>query len=606
MERRSLEPQLRALPARPGVYLFKDEGDNVIYVGKAASLYHRVSSYFGSSPDASPKLRKLIGQIADFEFFITDSEQEAILLECNLIKKYRPRYNVRLKDDKSYPYLKVSLGDDWPRVYVTRRLEKDGARYFGPFASARSVRRTLALLKTLFPFRSCKKPISVGESRPCLEYDIHRCLGPCIGAVSREEYRQAMDQVVLFLEGKQEVIVQELHAEMAAAADRLQFEKAALIRDQINAVEKVTERQKIASADGEMDVIAFSESRGQAYVLAYLIRNGRLLGRENFTLTGTEGEGPSQIVTSFVKQFYNSALFIPEMILLQHPLEEMALVKRWLKSRKGARVDLRVPQRGLKKRLVDIVAENARQGLEQSRIKLLAEPEVLARAMEELKEELSLAHHPRRVECYDIADIQGTSAVGSMVVFEAGQPKRSHYRHFSIKAVQGANDYAMIQEVLRRRFKRGASESAEGTWAMVPDLVLIDGGKGQANAALEVLQEAGLTSVPCASIAKETEAVFLPHVSEPIMLPRNSPALYLLQRLRDEAHRFAQSYYHRVRHRAAFKSPLDSIPGVGPKRKRSLLRRFGAASRIKKASVEELASVEGMSTRMALRLKEWL
>ncbi|TET87788.1 MAG: excinuclease ABC subunit UvrC, partial [Dehalococcoidia bacterium] len=342
MEQKRLETQLKALPSKPGVYLLKDEGDNVLYIGKAASLYHRVGSYFGSPSNLSTKLQRMVARATDFDFFVTDSEQEAILLECNLIKKYRPRYNVRLKDDKSYPYLKINLAEDWPRVYFTRRIEKDGARYFGPFASAGSVRKTLALLRRLFPFRSCKRPVTGNESRPCLEYHIHRCLGPCIAAISKEEYRQVISQVILFLEGKQEVIVQELRSRMAEAAENLEFEKAALIRDQVHAVERVIERQKIASAEGEMDVISFAQAREQAYVLVFFIRNGKLLGREHFILAGTQDEEPSQIMTSFVQQFYNSAPYIPRQILLQHSLEGMSLIAAWLKSKKGAKVELRV------------------------------------------------------------------------------------------------------------------------------------------------------------------------------------------------------------------------------------------------------------------------
>lgn len=606
MEQKRLEQQLKALPAKPGVYLLKDEGDNVLYIGKASSLYHRVGSYFGSPYSLSPKLQRMVARATDFDFFVTDSEQEAILLECNLIKKYRPRYNVRLKDDKSYPYLKMNLTDDWPRVYFTRRIEKDGAKYFGPFASAGSVRRTLALLKRLFPFRSCKKPITGSHLRPCLEYHIHRCLGPCIAAVSREEYRQVISQVILFLEGKQEVIVRELRSRMAEAAENLEFEKAALIRDQVHAVERVIERQKIASAEGEMDVIAFAQAREQAYVLVFLIRNGKLLGRENFILAGTQDEEPSQIMTSFVQQFYNSAPYIPKQILLQHPLEGMPLIAEWLGSKRGAKVELRVPHRGVKKRLVDMVAENARQGLEQLKIKLLAEPDALAAALEELQKELPLSCPPQRVECYDISDIQGTSAVGSMVVFERGQPKKSHYRRFRIKSVAGANDYAMIQEVLRRRFKKGISEPRESAWAITPDLILIDGGRGHLSAALEVMKEAGVDFIPCASIAKENEAIFLPQVDEPIMLPRHSAALYFLQRVRDEAHRFALGYYHKVRQRESFASPLDTIPGVGAKRKRALLKRFGSLRGVKQATLEELASVKGMTRSVAGRVKEYL
>jgi len=606
MERKDLEEQLKALPARPGVYLFKDAGDNVLYVGKAASLYHRVGSYFGSSQDASPKLRRLVAQVAQFEFFVTDSEQEAILLECNLIKKYRPRFNVRLKDDKTYPYLKVSLGEDWPRVYITRRLENDGARYFGPYASAGSVRTTLALLRKLFPFRSCKKSIADSQSQPCLEYHIGRCLGPCTGAVTQEEYRQVIDQIVLFLEGKQEVIVRELRRNMAAAAKNLEFEKAALLRDQVQSVERVIERQKIASPDEEMDVIAFAQARDQAYVLVYSIRNGKLLGRESFVLTGTQGEGPVKIMTSFVQQFYSSAPFIPKQVLLQHSLEDVPMVQQWLESQKRAKVKVWVPRRGVRKGLVDMVAENARQGLEQMRIKLLTEPEVTAKALAELESELQLPRPPRRVECYDIADIRGTSAVGAMVVFEGGQPKRSHYRRFKIKTVPGANDYAMMQEVLWRRFRKAATEPIGSTWATVPDLVLIDGGKGHVNAAAEVVEQAQVGSVSCASIAKGNEAVFLPGMPDPIMLPRDSAGLYLLQRIRDEAHRFAQGYYHKVRHREVFRSALDGIPGIGAKRKRALLKKFRSVAAIRAASVEELRSVPGMTGDAARRLKEYL
>lgn len=604
METRFLEQQLKALPAKPGVYLLKDEADNILYVGKAASLYHRVGSYFGSPYSLPQKLQRMVARISDLDFFVTDSEQEAILLECNLIKKYRPRYNVRLKDDKSYPYLKVSLGEEWSRVYVTRRLEKDGARYFGPFASASSVRQTLSLLRRIFPFRSCKRTITGSDSRPCLEYHIHRCLGPCIGAVSKEEYQQVIDQVILFLEGKQERVVRELRSKMEAAAKNLEFEKAALLRDQIGAVERVIERQKIAQAEGEMDVIALEQAREQAYVLVFFIRNGKLLGRENFILEGTRDEEPSQIMTSFVQQFYNSAPYIPKRILLQHPLEGMPLTQKWLASKKQARVELQVPRRGVRKDLVDMVAENAHLGLEQFRAKLLTEPDTLASALEEVQRELSLYRLPQRVECYDVSDIQGTSAVGSRVVFEKGLPKKSHYRRFRIKSVVGANDYAMLQEVLRRRFKRGTSESQKGTWAIIPDLVLIDGGKGHLSAALEVMKEAGVDSIPCASIAKENEAIFLPQAAEPIMLPPHSTALYFLQRVRDEAHRFAIGYYHKVHRRESFASTLDSIPGVGAKRKRALLRKFGSVKGVRQATVDELTEIKGISRSVAEVVKE--
>ena len=604
MGSKQIEEQLNILAAKPGVYLFKDEAGNVLYVGKAANLHHRVRSYFTSFNNLSPKLQRMIARVSDFDFFLTDSEQEALLLECSLIKKHRPRYNVRLKDDKSYPYLKVSLSEDWPGVYITRRLGEDGARYFGPFASAGSVRKTLSLLKKLFPFRSCRKAITGKERRPCLDYYIHRCLGPCVGAVTKEEYGQVINQIILFLEGKQELIVRELRRKMDEAVEKLNFEKAALLRDQIRAVERVMERQKIAAPEGEMDVIAFARARDQAYVEVFSIRHGKLVGRENFIVEGTRDEEPVQIMTSFVPQFYNHAPYIPSQILLQCPIEEMELVQKWLGGKKGAEVRLIVPRRGIKKDLVDMVEENARQGLEHLRVKLLTEPDIIAAALKEIQKELGLPLPPKRVECYDISDIRGTSAVGSMVVFEAGLPKKSHYRRFKIKAVAGADDYAMIREVLRRRFRR--AEPKEGSWAVIPDLVLIDGGKGHLNAALEVMHEQGVDSISCASIAKEKEEIFVPQSSEPILLPSHSPALYLLQRIRDEAHRFALGYFQRVHKKESFTSALDSIPGIGPKRKKTLLRKFGSLERIKEASVEELAAVKGMTRSVAEKVKEYL
>ena len=607
MEATRIEQQLEALPARPGVYLLKDTGANILYVGKAASLRHRVASYFGAAGDLPPKTLRMMERVTDLDYYVTDSEQEAILLECILIKKHRPHYNVRLKDDKTYPYLKLTVNEDWPRAHLTRRVAKDGARYFGPFASAGSVHTTIALLEKLFRLRSCRKAIAGDERRPCLEYHIDRCSGPCIGAVSVEEYREAVDQAILFLEGRQKTILKGLRARMARAAQSLEYEKAALIRDQIKAVEAVVEKQKITSADGDMDAIAFVQEGDQALALVFLVRQGRLVGRESFTLTGTRDEDPSQIMTSFVQQFYSSAVTIPRRILLQHPLEEMTVIQEWLEYRRGKKVELRVPSRGPGKELVDMVADNARESLEQSRIRLVADPGVLTAALEELQKVLSLPGLPQRIECYDISNIQGASAVGSMVVFGGGLPKKSHYRRFQIKTVAGADDYAMIREVLRRRFKRASTEDrSESAWAALPDLVLIDGGRGQLNAALQAMRESGVGSIPSASIAKEEEAIFLPQLAEPLRMPRESPALHLLQRARDEAHRFALGYYRKVHRQKTFVSSLDGIPGVGAKRKRALIKRFGSVAQIRQATVEELKSVEGMTETVAKRVKESL
>jgi excinuclease ABC subunit C len=601
----TLAEQVRRLPNSPGVYLFKDAEDNILYVGKAANLRHRVSSYFGGGQKLTPKLQRMVSKVSDLDYFVTGSEQEALILELNLIKRHHPPYNVRLKDDKTFPYLKIDLKADWPRVFVTRRLEEDGGRYFGPFASARSVRQTLKLIKGIFPFRSCSRTITSSDRRACLDYDIGRCLAPCIGVVSREEYAGVIKQVILFLEGRQERVARELESRMNKAADALDFETAARLRDQIQAVERVIEGQRIATrVRGEQDVIAFAQDRDQACVQVFFIRGGKLIGRESFVLQGTRYEEPRQVMTSFIKQFYDSSPYIPPLLLLQHPVEDVATIQAWLQGKRGAKVTIQVPYRGNKKQLLDTVAQNAREGLEQLKIKQLASPAALSTALDEIKRELKLPRLPSRIEGYDISDIRGTAAVGSMVVFDKGKPKPAHYRRFKIKTVPAANDYAMLQEVLRRRFKRAASSS--DTWAILPDLVLIDGGKGQLNAAREVIDEAGIGAVPVASLAKENEEVFIPQRSEPIVLPRSSPALRLLQHLRDEAHRFALGYHQRVRKRGTFASALDNIPGVGPKRRRTLLRQFGSVRAIKEASVEDLSAARGMTASLAKKIKESL
>lgn len=599
-----LQARLGALPHSPGVYLFKDAQGRVIYVGKAAILHSRVSSYF-TTHNLEPKVHRMVEHIHDFEILLTDSEQEAFLLECNLIKEYRPQYNVRLRDDKTYPYLKVGLGEKWPRVHMTRRIEQDGSRYFGPYANAGSLRRTIAMLKRLFPFRSCRKDIDGTDSRPCLEFHIKRCLGPCIGEVSPEEYGRIIEQVVMFMEGRQEEVLRQLNQKMTAAADRLEFEKAVVIRDQILAVQDVVEQQKIASAEGESDAIAFSQAGDQAYVQVFIVRNGKLIGREHFMLTGVEGEEPGQIMTGFLQQYYSSTPVIPRTVLVEHMPRDPELICEWLKEKRGGSVEVRAPRRGVKKQLVDLVATNAREGLRQARVKVLADPEILAEALDEVKERLSLPSKPLRIECYDISNIHGRAAVGSMVVFEGGLPRKDQYRRFRIGSVVGIDDYAMVREVLRRRFKRGLEMAEEGGWANEPDLVLIDGGKGHLGAAVEVLREVGL-ELPCAGIAKENEAIYVPGEQGPVMIARDAPALYLIQRIRDEAHRFAIGYHRQLHKKLSHTATLEGIPGIGAKRNRALLRKFGSVKRIREASIEELASVKGMNRIAAARLKEYI
>jgi len=596
--------QLKALPAKPGIYLFKDKEGKVIYVGKAANLSNRVKSYFGAPSSLSNKVQRLVAKIQDFELLVTNSEQEALILECNMIKKYTPRYNVHLKDSKTFPYLKIDINEDWPGVHITRRVQKDGARYFGPFASAGSVRKTLRLIKKIFPFRSCRKRIEGKDKRPCLDYYIHRCLGPCIGAVGKKEYHDVINQVILFLQGKQELILRELNTKMKAAAQQLQFERAALLRDQIKAIEEVIEGQKIAiTLQGEKDIIGLAQNEKQAYVQLFSIRNNKLIGQDHFIMEGIRGDSPGQIMTSFVKQYYASASYIPPLILLQHPVDEPVVLSKWLEQQRGSRVEIQVPQRGAKKKLVDTATENAARGLELAQAKEM-KVEVISSGLRELKNRLRLPKMPRRIECYDVSNIQGALAVGSMVVLEKGWPKTAHYRRFRIKTVVGSDDYAMIQETLRRRFKRGLT--GEGTWAIIPDLVLIDGGKGQLNAALEVRRELGLDSVPIASLAKENEEVFIAGDPQPVYIAKDSSALHILQRARDEAHRFAISYHRRLRHKEGITSALDNIPGIGPRRKKALLKKFGSIEAIKEASSEELSQTEGITPALAKKIKEEL
>ncbi|MFC1913789.1 excinuclease ABC subunit UvrC [Chloroflexota bacterium] len=603
-----LAEQLNRLPHNPGVYLLKNAEGDILYVGKAANLHNRVRSYFRKGQQLTPKLERMVAQVTELDFYLTSSEQEALILELNLIKRHHPRYNVRLKDDKTFPYLKISTNEDWPRVYVTRRLEQDGARYFGPFASARSIRQTLKVIKSLFPFRCCTRAITGADSKACLEYHIGECAAPCIGATSKRDYAEIIKELILFLEGKEDRVFRGLERKMNEASEALEFEKAALYRNRTQAIQQVVEGQKIATTvKGEQDVIAFAQDRDMAHVQVFFIRKNKLTGRESFVLQGTRHEEPRQIMTSFIKQFYASSPSVPPLLLLQYTVADSAILKDWLRSKRGAGVAIHVPRRGTKKELMDIVAQNARQGLEQLKIKQLAAPKALDAALAEIKKELKLKRPPLRMEAYDISDIQGQAAVGSMVVFEKGRPKPAHYRRFRIKTVAGANDYAMLQEVFQRRFKRIAKSetSAPDSWTIIPDLVLVDGGKGQLNAALSAIDDIE-EMAPIASLAKENEEIFIPHQKEPIVLDKSSPGLHLLQRLRDEAHRFAISYYTKVHRRETFSSALDGIPGIGPKRKRTLLRNFGSVGAIKEASIAELAAAAGMSESQSKKIKEYL
>ncbi|MCS5643412.1 MAG: excinuclease ABC subunit UvrC, partial [Dehalococcoidia bacterium] len=586
--------RLAAVPLQPGVYLHRDSAEKVLYVGKSASLRNRLRSYFGSKKNLDAKTLELVSRIDDFEYIVTESEQEALLLENSLIKEHKPKYNIRLKDDKTYPYIKVDLSEDFPRVYVTRRTANDGARYFGPFASAGSVRKTLDLLKRLFPYRSCTKAITGNDSRPCLEYHIKRCVAPCTGYASRIDYSEVIAQVVMFLEGNTKEVVSNLKTTMLEASDNLEFERAGALRDRLKAIEKVYEGQNVVGLGREdLDVIGAAYGGEEAWVEIFFIRQGKLIGRDHFTMSGTREEDGHEILARFIEQFYSSASHVPRRILVPETISGKEMIASWLQTKRSGPVEIAIPQRGAKRRLINMVTTNAAQGLEQLKLKWISDSTRMETAMSELQEELNLPQPPQRIECYDVSHIQGTNTVASMSVFQDGKPLSSNYRRFKIKSHSGNDDFASMREVLTRRFKRlknardGGEENA--SFATTPDLVLIDGGKGQLSSALEVMLYLGLQDIQLASIAKREEEIFLPDAAEPVIMPRNSQGLFLLQRARDEAHRFAVTFHRNLRGKSSVKSALDLVPGIGPKRRKILIRSFGSVKGIREASEDQIA-----------------
>ncbi len=619
-----LSQRIAALPLLPGVYLMKNSEEKIIYVGKASVLRNRVRSYFQTLSTKEPKVRSMVKKIADFEFIVTASPQEALLLENLLIKKHKPYYNARLKDDKTYPYIKIDTREEFPQIYFTRRVNPDGAKYFGPFASASSVRKTMSLLKKLFPYRSCTKTITGNDDSPCLEYHIHRCIAPCTGKASKSEYHEVINQVVKFLQGDSEDIVRLIRGQMSEASEELQYEKAAILRDQISAIESVTERQKIVSQkNDDSDVIALANDNREAWVELFKIRKGKLIGREHFLMEGAYFENESWLIEQFMQQFYEVTNDIPKSILVQYPIPNTITVQEWLKSRIGHNVYVRCPQRGSNLQMITMAATNATEALNQRRLQWLSQSDKVLQAQVQLQESLNLPELPKRIECYDISNTQGTNSVGSMVVFENGKAKNSQYRRFQIKTVAQIDDYSSMREVLTRRFKRlgiasqqlvkerdNSSQADENytidSFTNIPQLVIIDGGRGHLNAALEVFLNLGIKNISLCSLAKRDEEVFLPDVPEPVYLDRNSPSLYLIQRIRDEAHRFAITYHRQRRSRLSIKSELDSAPGIGPVRKRVLLKKLGSLSGVRSATIEQIAEIEGMSLASATKLKEYL
>ena len=580
-----LAEKLTVLPDKPGVYLMKDEHGRIIYVGKAVNLKNRVRSYFQSSRNHSAKVKAMVARIVDLEYIVTASEMEALILECNLIKKHRPKYNISLRDDKSFPYVKVTLNEEFPRVHTTRKVLKDGARYFGPYTSAGAVHETLRLLKRLFPLRSCRQ---LDARRPCLQYHIKRCLAPCAGMVEAADYREMIKAVVLFLEGRSDDVIKNLRRRMENAAENLEFELAAKLRDQLAAVEKVVEKQNIVTGSGDHDVIGMARSAMGTCVQVFFVRSGKMVGRDHFLLAGSEQEEDDVVLTAFIKQYYSEAAFIPREILLPAELPEQELLAEWLTNIKGSKVAVEVPKRGTKKDLVIMAADNAAVVLADNAARLKDRDDRTEGAVRELGEYLELDQLPERIECFDISHTQGAETVASMVVFEGGKPKKEDYRRFKLKTVEGKpDDFKSMQEVTLRRYQEAKEP--------LPDLIIIDGGKGQLNAALEVIRGVGLHEVPVVGLAKEFEHIFREDISEPLILPRHSQALYLVQRIRDEAHRFAITYHRKLRSKRNMVSVLDHVEGIGPKRRKALWDHFGSLAKIKAATVEEMAGVQGMT-----------
>ncbi len=610
-----LEATLKRLPDRPGVYLMKDSRGDVLYVGKAQSLRNRVRSYWQKQAPGGEihRIRSVIDRVADIEVTEVDSVSEALLLEANLIRRFKPRFNVRLKDDKSYPYIKITRADDFPRVERTRKLVNDGSRYFGPYASASSVDESMNLVRRLFPFRTCTIEIKDGQralQRPCLLYHIKRCQGPCIEAIGRADYGADIAQIELFLEGRQETLVKALGREMATAAERTDYERAAGLRDKIRAIERTMESQKMAAfARTELDLVGLARQDNQAAINLFVLRDGKMIGRDVYLLDAARDASDDEVLTSFLEQYYARATSIPREVLVPTEIGEPGVLETFLGERRGGPVHLRIPLRGERRKLMTLATRNATEMLAREQARWLADHGKTLAALEQLAEALGLSAPPLRIECYDISNFGGAQSVGSMVVFEDGKPRTGEYRRFRIKTVQGPNDFASHQEVLRRRFRLARTgeegNEEERRWAM-PDLVIVDGGKGQVSAAKAVLDELGLHDLPLAGLAKEREELFLPDRSDPIVLPPTSSALYLVQRLRDEAHRFAITYHRTLRDRRTVRSAFDDLPGVGPKRKRELLKVFGSIKRVRDAPVEQIAAVPGIGRSLAERIKATL
>ena len=604
----NIEEELKKLPGSPGVYIMHDKYDEIIYVGKAISLKNRVRQYFQSSRNKTAKIEKMVSRIARFEYIITDSELEALVLECNLIKEHRPKYNTMLKDDKSYPYIKVTVEEEFPRVLFSRTMKKDKSRYFGPYTSAGAVSDTIDLIHKLWKIRTCTRnlPKDIGKERPCLNYHIKQCNAPCQGYVSKEEYGQSVSQVLEFLNGNHKPVLSMLEKKMMEASEEMEFERAIEYRELIQSVKQIAEKQKITSQSMEdRDIIAMARDNEDAVVQVFFVRDGKIIGREHFHVSVATAEDDKQIIGSFVKQFYAGTPFIPREVWVQQEFREMKLIQEWLTKRRGQGVKFVVPKKGQKNRLVELAAKNAQLVLDQDKEKIKREELRTIGAMNQIGEWLGL-EHVKRIEAFDISNISGFESVGSMVVYEDGRPKRNDYRKFKIKTVQGPNDYASMEEVLTRRFAHGLEELQElgsetfGSFTRFPDLLMMDGGRGQVNVALKVLQKLELNIPVCGMVKDDnhpTRGLYYNNVEIPI--DRYSEGFKLITRIQDEAHRFAIEYHRSLRSKGQVKSVLDDIEGIGPARRKALMRKFQSLEAVRDASLEELCATEGMNRRAA-------
>ncbi|GLB30710.1 UvrABC system protein C [Lacrimispora amygdalina] len=608
----NIEEELKKLPSQPGVYIMHDRRDEIIYVGKAISLKNRVRQYFQSSRNKTAKIEQMVSRIARFEYIITDSELEALVLECNLIKEHRPRYNTMLKDDKTYPYIKVTMYEEFPRVLFSRDMKKDKSRYFGPYTSAGAVKDTIELIHKLYQIRTCSRnlPRDIGKERPCLNYHIKQCQAPCQGYISQEDYGKSISQVLDFLGGKYAPVIAMLEEKMQAASDEMDYEKAIEYRDLLTSVKQIAQKQKITDSGMEdRDIIAMAKDEKDAVVQVFFVREGKLIGREHFHVNVATAEDNGQILTSFVKQFYSGTPFVPREIWVQTQLEEEEVIGEWLSAKRGQKVKLIIPKKGQKERLVELAERNAALVLSQDKEKIKREELRTVGAMNEVGSLLGLSD-VKRIEAFDISNISGFESVGSMIVYENGRPKRNDYRKFKIKWVKGANDYASMNEVLTRRFSHGLQEAESlrekgveeelGSFTRFPDLIMMDGGKGQVNIALEVMEQLGLAIPVCGMVKDDnhrTRGLYYNNVEIPI--DRHSEGFKLITRIQDEAHRFAIEYHRSLRSKGQVKSILDDIPNIGPGRRKALMRRFKGLEAVKEATLEELEATEGMNSRSA-------